>query len=122
MLPAGCRRRRCRHAACRRAACRHQAAHQPTALPTLLRLCRYAQDGFIHLTADPQLLLTVANHFYTASQGDWLVLVLDSSKLAAEVRMPARCASYSCSRRDGGYIVRACMQHLRVYPYSAQLS
>ena len=64
------------------------AAGQPThpAPLTLLCLCRYAQDGFIHLTADPQLLLTVANHFYTASQGDWLVLVLDSSKLTAEVR------------------------------------
>ena len=49
--------------------------------------CRYEQDGFIHLTADPQLLVTVANHFYTSSQGDWIVLVIDSSKLSAEVRV-----------------------------------
>lgn len=101
--------------------------------------CSYEQDGFTHLTADPALLLTVANHFYTSSQvpgrrtgraagenggqlvtlgqqlrvrgpglvgrvrltthaalfpskptslpqGDWEVLVLDSSRLTAEVK------------------------------------
>ncbi|KAL4419496.1 hypothetical protein ABPG77_002282 [Micractinium sp. CCAP 211/92] len=46
----------------------------------------YQQDGFIHLTADPALLLPVANHFYTSSRGDWLVLVLDAGKLTAEVK------------------------------------
>jgi uncharacterized protein (DUF952 family) len=29
----------------------------------------YAQDGFIHLTKDPSLLLAVANHFYQDVQG-----------------------------------------------------
>ena len=43
------------------------------------------QDGFIHLTADPNLLLEVANRFYTRSQGDWEVLVIDPAKLTAEV-------------------------------------
>eukprot|EP00887_Chlorella_sp_A99_P007835 scaffold20.g7835.t1 len=46
----------------------------------------YEQDGFIHLTADPSLLLTVANHFYVASKGDWLVLVIDPAKFSAEVK------------------------------------
>lgn len=49
-------------------------------------ICRYAQDGFIHLTADPALLLTVANHFYQGSAGDWLVLVLRADDLSAEAR------------------------------------
>lgn len=43
-----------------------------------------SQDGFIHLSADPGLLLTIANHFYTDSQGDWVVLVLDPARLTAE--------------------------------------
>jgi uncharacterized protein (DUF952 family) len=46
----------------------------------------YAQDGFIHLTADPALLLQVANHFYTDSKGDWVVLVIAPERLAAEVK------------------------------------
>jgi len=43
------------------------------------------QDRFTHLTANPQLLLTVANQFYKDSEGDWLLLVLDAKKLKAEV-------------------------------------
>lgn len=46
----------------------------------------YSQDGFIHLTADPALLLEVANRFYTDSQGDWEVLVIDPTKLTSEVK------------------------------------
>ena len=45
----------------------------------------YDQDGFIHLTAEPGLLLDVANQFYKAAPGDWLVLKLDSAKLKSEV-------------------------------------
>ena len=45
----------------------------------------YDQDGFIHLTAEPGLLLDVANQFYKAAPGDWLVLQLDSAKLRSEV-------------------------------------
>ncbi|GFH23672.1 uncharacterized protein HaLaN_21320 [Haematococcus lacustris] len=46
----------------------------------------YEQDGFIHLTSDPALLLTVANHFYTSSpHKDWVVLTLDPSRLTAKV-------------------------------------
>ena len=29
----------------------------------------YNMDGFIHATADPQLLIEVANHFYKESKG-----------------------------------------------------
>lgn len=47
------------------------------------------QDGFIHLTADPNLLLEVANRFYSRSQGDWEVLVIDPAKLTAEVSDPS---------------------------------
>ena len=44
------------------------------------------QDGFIHLTADPALLLDVANHFYTSVPGEYLVLQLDPAKLSSKVR------------------------------------
>lgn len=46
----------------------------------------YSQDGFIHLTAEPDLLLEVANRFYRDSPGDWEVLVLDPAKLTSEVK------------------------------------
>lgn len=45
----------------------------------------YSQDGFIHLTAEPSLLLTVANHFYKQAPGDWAVLCIAEDKLQAEV-------------------------------------
>lgn len=34
----------------------------------------YDQDGFIHATANPSLLLNVANHFYQDVPGEWLCL------------------------------------------------
>jgi uncharacterized protein (DUF952 family) len=45
----------------------------------------YAQDGFTHLTADPDLLLAVANQFYRSVPADveWRLLVLDAAALAA---------------------------------------
>ena len=46
--------------------------------------CRL-QDGFTHLTAEPSLLLDVANHFYKHTRGDWLLLVLEASKLQSQV-------------------------------------
>jgi uncharacterized protein (DUF952 family) len=45
----------------------------------------YQQDGFIHLTSDPSLLLQVGNHFYKEDPGKWILLVIDSSKLTSEV-------------------------------------
>jgi uncharacterized protein (DUF952 family) len=45
----------------------------------------YQQDGFIHLTKDPQFLLGVGNHFYQAVPGDYLLLVIDAEKLKAKV-------------------------------------
>ena len=46
----------------------------------------YDIDGFIHLTKEISLLLEVANHFYKASPGEWIVLCIDQSKLSSEVR------------------------------------
>ena len=37
------------------------------------------------MTADPQLLLSVANQFYQDSEGDWLLLVIDAQKLSSQV-------------------------------------
>lgn len=34
----------------------------------------YQQDGFTHATANPSLLLNVANHFYRDVPGQWLCL------------------------------------------------
>jgi len=44
----------------------------------------YDSDGFTHLTANPALLLEVANHFYTDIPGDFVVLELDTRLLAAD--------------------------------------
>eukprot|EP00854_Cymbomonas_tetramitiformis_P012995 gene12995-15357_t len=46
----------------------------------------YEQDGFIHLTKEAELLLKVANHFYTDVVGDYIVLSIESSKLTSEVK------------------------------------
>ncbi|KAF6263908.1 hypothetical protein COO60DRAFT_1634833 [Scenedesmus sp. NREL 46B-D3] len=44
----------------------------------------YEADGFIHLTKEAQLLLGVANHFYTQVPGTFLVLAIDSAKLSSK--------------------------------------
>jgi len=43
----------------------------------------YEQDGFTHATANLALLLTVANHFYTAIPGDWLCLKMTVASIEA---------------------------------------
>lgn len=43
----------------------------------------YEQDGFTHATANPDLLLNVANHFYTDVPGEWLCLQMTVDSLAA---------------------------------------
>lgn len=45
----------------------------------------YEQDGFIHLTKEPLVLLSVANHFYTDVPGQYIVLGIDPSKLTDKV-------------------------------------
>ena len=42
----------------------------------------YAQDGFTHATANPDLLLNVANHFYADVPGDWLCLRMTVESLS----------------------------------------
>ncbi len=43
----------------------------------------YEQDGFTHATANPDLLLNVANHFYTDVPGEWLCLQMTVESLKA---------------------------------------
>lgn len=42
----------------------------------------YEQDGFTHATANPELLMNVANHFYTDVPGEWLCLRMTRDSLA----------------------------------------
>ncbi len=44
----------------------------------------YEQDGFTHATANPDLLLNVANHFYTDVAGEWLCLRMTVESLQAQ--------------------------------------
>jgi uncharacterized protein (DUF952 family) len=37
----------------------------------------YEQDGFIHATAEPKLLLDVGTYFYKAVVGNWICLEID---------------------------------------------
>lgn len=47
---------------------------QATSTNTFYYPPTYEQDGFTHGTANPDMLLNVANHFYTDVPGDWLCL------------------------------------------------
>ena len=46
----------------------------------------YESDGFTHLTKDAELLLPVANLFYTDIAGDFIVLQCDPKSFAGEVK------------------------------------
>lgn len=48
-----------------------------------------ATEGFIHCTAEPEVLLQVANSFYRQTSGDYLVLVIDPAKVTAPVKYEA---------------------------------
>jgi uncharacterized protein (DUF952 family) len=48
-----------------------------------------ATEGFIHCTAEPEVLLRVANNFYRQFPGDFLVLVIDPAQVAAPVKYEA---------------------------------
>lgn len=45
----------------------------------------YAAEGFIHCTAGDELMLKVANRFYRATPGDFVLLVLDPARLTARL-------------------------------------
>jgi hypothetical protein len=64
----------------------YAGAHFTDPNPRLARLLRTVQDGFIHMTKEPKLLLTVANHFYTDVKGEYVVLAVDSTKLTSPVK------------------------------------
>ncbi|MEZ4861509.1 MAG: DUF952 domain-containing protein [Caldilineaceae bacterium] len=57
-----------------------QAADQPYCASTV------ASEGFMHCTGEPELLLWVANRFYRAIPGDFVILGLDPALVQAEVR------------------------------------
>ena len=54
--------------------------HAPYAADTL------ATEGFIHLTREPERLLLVANAFYRALPGDFVVLAVATERVTAEIR------------------------------------
>lgn len=45
-----------------------------------------ASEGFVHCTAEPPMLESVANHFYRSEPGDWLILSVDLQQVEAAVR------------------------------------
>ena len=48
----------------------------------------YQKDGFTHGTANPDKLLTVANHFYQGTKGNWYCLRMTTESLqATEVKV-----------------------------------
>ena len=46
----------------------------------------YQQDGFVHATANPSMLLGVGNHFYKNIPGEWICLEILPSVLGAPVK------------------------------------
>ena len=53
---------------------------QPYAAPTL------TDEGFIHCTGEPAWLVKVANRFYRAEPGDFVVLCIDEARVQPPVR------------------------------------
>ena len=49
----------------------------------------YINDGFIHCTAGDELMLRVANHYYQATPGEYVLLVLETDLLTSELRWEA---------------------------------
>jgi uncharacterized protein (DUF952 family) len=49
----------------------------------------FEADGFVHCSGDDDVLLAVANRFYTGVDDELVVLTLDEGRLAAEVRWEA---------------------------------
>lgn len=45
----------------------------------------YEQDGFIHATAIPSLLIEVANHFYQDSKDEWICMEINPKYLNCRV-------------------------------------
>jgi uncharacterized protein (DUF952 family) len=46
----------------------------------------YEADGFIHCTAGDELMLQVANTFYRAAPGDFVLLVIDTARLTSPLK------------------------------------
>ena len=46
----------------------------------------YGADGFIHCTAGDALMIAVANRFYRATEGDYVLLVIDPARLTATLK------------------------------------
>jgi uncharacterized protein (DUF952 family) len=49
----------------------------------------YDADGFVHCTAGDTLMLAVANRFYRATPGDFVLLVIDPARLTAPLKWEA---------------------------------
>jgi len=47
---------------------------------------QFSADGFIHCTREPEVLLQIANDIFRNEPGEFLVLVIDPTKVTAEVR------------------------------------
>jgi uncharacterized protein (DUF952 family) len=46
----------------------------------------FEKDGFVHCTAGDELMLKVANHFYTNVPGDFGLLVIETDRLTSELK------------------------------------
>lgn len=46
----------------------------------------YAADGFVHCTGGDELMLQVANRFYRAQPGDFVLLTIATERLTAPLR------------------------------------
>ena len=49
----------------------------------------YDRDGFVHCTAGDELMLAVANRFYRTVPGDFLLLVIDTTRLTSPLKWEA---------------------------------
>lgn len=61
--------------------CDREAFETATANGGLYYSPTFAQDRFIHATADPKFLLEAGNHFYKEVRGEWICVKLEVTQL-----------------------------------------
>lgn len=74
------------------------------------------EEGFIHCTAEPEKLLQVANHFYQAIPGPFIIVCIAPERLDAELRWEM--ADGHCFPHIYGPLNRVAVE--RVLPFSRQ--
>eukprot|EP00467_Chlorarachnion_reptans_P024941 CAMPEP_0114500160 /NCGR_PEP_ID=MMETSP0109-20121206/7809_1 /TAXON_ID=29199 /ORGANISM="Chlorarachnion reptans, Strain CCCM449" /LENGTH=134 /DNA_ID=CAMNT_0001677789 /DNA_START=151 /DNA_END=555 /DNA_ORIENTATION=- len=83
----------------------------------------YKADGFTHATADPKVLIGVANHFYKESKAEWICLEIETAKLKSELKWEAPApVGDKKAQDDKGEIPKGLFPHIYGPIYPSEVS